>query len=130
MTNFSLFAYLHVGPVLYAVISMIVIHSDYKLTKGTTEMVCIASALYFYPSEVKNRMMFKLFTNNPTLLCSSQIKFGIYFPGWTSIISKIIGSPVSHNQVSHKANTAFAIFDSRAVVEVEIISEKQLMTEL
>lgn len=75
-------------------------------------------------------MMFKLFTDNPLLHRSSQIIFAIYVPGWTSITSNIIGSPVSHNQVSHKANTAFAIFDSRAVVEVEIISEKQLMTEL
>lgn len=73
-------------------------------------------------------MMFKLFTNNPLLLFSSQIKFGIYVPGWTSITSNIIGSPVSHNQVSHKTKPACAIFDLRAAVEVEIISEKQLMT--
>lgn len=71
-------------------------------------------------------MMFKLFTDNP-LRRSSQIIFAIYVPGWTSITSNIIGSPVSHNQVSHKNKTACAIFDLRAAAEVEIISEKQLM---
>lgn len=67
--------------------------------------------------------MFKLFTDNPLLRCSSQIKFGIYVPGWTSITSNIIGSPVSHNQVPHKTKTACAMFDLRAAVEVEIINE-------